>query len=36
MKQVYVAASSDPIHPWLVNLINNAEKYGEVLVGLPA
>jgi len=34
MKKVYVGMSADLIHPGHLNIINNALKYGEVIVGL--
>ena len=34
MKKVYVAMSADLIHPGHLNIINNAKKYGEVIIGL--
>ncbi len=34
MKKVYVAMSADIIHPGHLNIINEARKYGEVILGL--
>lgn len=34
MKKVYVAMSADLIHPGHLNIINEARKYGEVILGL--
>ncbi|MCP4154650.1 MAG: phosphoenolpyruvate mutase [bacterium] len=34
MKQVYVAMSADLIHPGHLNIINEARKYGDVIIGL--
>ena len=34
MKKVYVCMSADVIHPGHLNIINEAKKYGEVIVGL--
>jgi len=34
MKKVYVAMSADLIHPGHLNIINEARKYGEVIIGL--
>ena len=34
MKKVYVAMSADLIHPGHLNIISEARKYGEVIVGL--
>lgn len=34
MKKVYVAMSADLIHPGHLNIIKNAAKYGEVIVGV--
>jgi phosphoenolpyruvate phosphomutase len=34
MKTVYVAMTADFIHPGLINILNEAVKYGEVTVGL--
>ncbi|MFC1852777.1 phosphoenolpyruvate mutase [candidate division CSSED10-310 bacterium] len=34
MKKVYVAMSADLIHPGHLNIINNAKKYGDVIIGL--
>jgi phosphoenolpyruvate phosphomutase / 2-hydroxyethylphosphonate cytidylyltransferase len=34
MKKVYVGMSADLIHPGHINIIKEAEKYGEVTVGL--
>ena len=33
-KCVYVGMSADLIHPGHLNVINEASKYGEVIVGL--
>jgi len=33
-KKVYVAMSADLIHHGHINIINNAKKYGEVIIGL--
>jgi len=32
MKKVYVGMSADLIHPGHLNIINEAKKYGEVIV----
>jgi phosphoenolpyruvate phosphomutase len=34
MKKVYVAMSADLIHPGHLNIINEARKYGDVILGL--
>ncbi|MFA7711489.1 MAG: phosphoenolpyruvate mutase [Candidatus Neomarinimicrobiota bacterium] len=34
MKKVYVGMSADLIHPGHLNIINEAQKYGEVIIGL--
>jgi phosphoenolpyruvate phosphomutase len=34
MKKVYVGMSADLIHPGHLNIINEAKKYGEVVIGL--
>lgn len=34
MKKVYVAMSADLIHPGHLNIINEARKYGQVIIGL--
>ena len=34
MKKVYIALSADVIHHGHINLINNAKKYGSLVVGL--
>lgn len=34
MKKVYVALSADLIHPGHLNIINEARKHGEVIIGL--
>jgi len=34
MKKVYVAMSADLIHPGHLNIIDEARKYGEVIIGL--
>jgi len=34
MKKVYVAMSADLIHPGHLNIIKEAVKYGEVILGL--
>jgi len=34
MKKVYVGMSADLIHPGHLNIINEAKKYGEVIVGV--
>ena len=34
MKKVYVGMSADLIHPGHLNIINEARKYGEVVVGV--
>ena len=34
MKTIYLGLSGDIIHPGIINIINEASKYGEVLVGL--
>ena len=34
MKKVYVGMSADLIHPGHLNIINEAKKYGEVIIGL--
>lgn len=34
MKTVYLGMSADIIHPGLINIINEASKYGKVIVGL--
>ena len=34
MKKVYIALSADVIHHGHINLINNAKKYGSLIVGL--
>ncbi len=34
MKRVYVAMSADLIHPGHLNIINEARKYGDVVIGL--
>ncbi len=34
MKKVYVAMSADLIHPGHLNIIEEARKYGEVIIGL--
>jgi phosphoenolpyruvate phosphomutase len=34
MKKVYVAMSADLIHPGHLNIINEAQKYGQVIIGL--
>ena len=33
-KKVYIALSADVIHHGHINLINNAKKYGSLIVGL--
>ena len=33
-KKVYVAMSADLVHPGHLNIIREARKYGEVIVGL--
>jgi len=34
MKKVYVGMSADLVHPGHLNIINEAKKYGEVIIGL--
>ena len=34
MNKVYIALSADVIHHGHINLINNAKKYGSLVVGL--
>ena len=34
MKKVYVAMSVDLVHPGHLNIINEAKKYGEIIIGL--
>ena len=34
MKKVYVGMCADLIHHGHLNIINNAKKYGEVIIGL--
>ena len=34
MKKVYIGMSADLLHPGHLNIINEATKYGEVIVGL--
>jgi phosphoenolpyruvate phosphomutase len=34
IKKVYVAMSADLIHPGHLNIINEAQKYGQVIIGL--
>jgi cytidyltransferase-like protein len=34
MKKVYVGMSADLVHPGHLNILNEAAKYGEVIVGL--
>lgn len=34
MKKVYVGMSADLIHPGHLNIINEARKYAEVIIGL--
>ena len=34
MKKVYVGMSADLIHPGHLNIINEAKKYGDVMIGL--
>jgi len=34
VKTIYLGLSGDIIHPGIINIINEASKYGEVLVGL--
>jgi len=34
MKKVYVGMSADLIHPGHLNIINEAQKYGDVIIGL--
>ena len=34
MKKVYVAMSMDLVHPGHLNIINEAKKYGEIIIGL--
>ena len=34
MKKVYVGMSADLVHSGHLNIINEAKKYGEVIIGL--
>ena len=34
MKKVYIAMSTDIIHEGHINIINEGQKYGEVIIGL--
>ena len=33
-KQIYIGMTADIMHPGLINIINEATKFGDVIVGL--
>ncbi len=34
MKTIYLGLTADVIHPGIINILKEAQKYGEVMVGL--